>query len=186
MTNMIVVSSNTAWIELQKQVGDGKTGDSGRKAVGLFTKKMGYKNIRGFQGWYQERVHGNELNVLALSQFLFDTYHNRYPGAEILWKLMYACKTGTNKGNYYMPKDITIGGKTGTYHGPNTSPRTVKWETIKARNHVMIFNMGGRQYGLCILSNRGNDRDLAILAGGLVREYVKEAFNCSDPSGRDR
>ena len=180
MTKMIVVSSNTAWIELQKQAGDGKSGDSGRKAVGQFTKKMGYENIRGFQGWWRERIHGNELNTFELSKFLFDTYHNRYPGAEILWKLMHACKTGTNKGNYYMPKGVYIGGKTGTYHGPNTSPRTMAGETIMARNHVMIFNMGGRQYGLSILSNRVNDREVAILAGGLVREYIsgKGSLKC--------
>ncbi|MCP4667942.1 MAG: serine hydrolase [Deltaproteobacteria bacterium] len=181
MTQMIVVSSNTAWLELQKQAGDGESDDSGREAVDRFTRKMGYENIRGFQGWWRESMHGNELNALALSRFLFDTYHNTYPGAEILWKLMYACKTGTNKGNYYMPKGVYIGGKTGTYHGPNTSPRTMAWETIMARNHVMIFNMGGRQYGLSILSNRGKDRDVAILAGGLVREYIgeKAGFGCS-------
>lgn len=180
MTKMIVVSSNTAWIELQKQAGDGKSSDSGRKAVDQFTKKMGYENTRGFQGWWRERIHGNELNTFELSKFLFDTYHNRYPGAEILWKLMHACKTGTNKGNYYMPKGVYIGGKTGTYHGPNTSPRTIDCDTVMARNHVMIFNMGGRQYGLSILSNRGNDREVAILAGGLVREYISErgSFKC--------
>ncbi len=180
MTKMIVVSDNTAWKALQKQVGDGKSGDSGPKAIDEFTKKMGYKKTRGFRGWRRGKIHGNELNAFELSKFLFHTYHNRYPGAEILWKLMYACKTGTNKGNYYMPKGVSIGGKTGTYDGPNTSPRTIAWQTIMARNHVMIFNMGGRQYGLSILSNRGKDRDVSILAGGLVREYIikKESLRC--------
>ena len=180
MAKMIVVSSNVAWIELQKQVGDGKSSDSGREAVEKFTSKMGYKNTRGYQGWWRERIHGNELNTFELSKFLFDTYHKRYPGAEILWKLMYACKTGTNKGNYYMPKGVYIGGKTGTYHGPNTSTRTISFETIMAHNHVMVFNMGGRQYGLSILSNRGNDREVAILAGGLVREFIcaKGSLKC--------
>jgi hypothetical protein len=187
MTEMIVKSSNTAWIELQKQAGDGTSADSGREVVDKFTKKMGYKKIRGFQGWWRNRIHGNELNALEVSRFLYDTYHGKYPGAEVLWKLMYACKTGGRKGNYYMPEGVFIGGKTGTYHGPNASPSTIKWESIKAHNHVMIFNIGGIQYGLAILSNRGNSRDVAILAGGLVREYVykKEGLNCRFLSGRD-
>lgn len=172
MSEMIVKSSNTAWIELQKQAGDGISADSGRKVIDQFTRKMGYKNIRAFQGWWQDRIHGNELNAQEVSRFLYDTYHGKYPGAEVLWKLMYACKTGARKGNYYMPKGVFIGGKTGTYHGPNASPRTIKWDAIRAHNHIMIFNIGGTQYGLSILSNRGSDQDVAILAGGLVREFI--------------
>ena len=172
MTKMIVKSNNVAWKELQKQAGDGKSADSGRKVIDQFTKKMGYKNIRAFQGWWRNRIHGNELNAQEVSQFLYDTYHGKYPGAEVLWKLMYACKTGGRKGNYYMPKGVFIGGKTGTYHGPNASPSTIKWDYIRAHNHVMIFNIDGTQYGLTILSNRGNDMDVAIMAGGLVREFI--------------
>jgi hypothetical protein len=52
----------------------------------------------------------------------------------------------------------------------------------------MIFNIGGTQYGLSILSNRGNDRDVAIMAGGLVREFVykKERVRCRPLTGRTK
>jgi hypothetical protein len=176
MTNMIVRSSNPAWKELQRQVGETGTDDGGRQAVHAFIQKMGYENLRGFQGWMRQkdgrRLHGNELNSLAVARFLYDTYHNRYPGAEILWKIMHACRTGRKKINKYTPKNIYIAGKTGTYHGPNESKSTIRQNTIKARNHVTVFNINGKYYSLTILSNTGRDEDVAVLGGGLMREYL--------------
>ena len=172
MIRMIAVSSNPAWKELQRQAGDGISDDSGRKAVEEFTRHMGYGRIRAFQGWFRNEIHGNEVNAAAFSKLLYDTYHNRYPGAEILWKLMHTCRTGAKKGNLFMPGELYIGGKTGTYHGTNTSPKTMDFPEIRAHNHVMTFNWKGSQYGLAILSNRGNDGDVAVLAGGLVREFL--------------
>lgn len=171
MTRMIAVSSNSAWKTLQQMAGNGSA-DAGREAVDAFTSKMGYGPIRGFQGWLREEVHGNELNAEALVHFLYDTYHNRYPGAEILWKLLYSCRTGNSKGGWYMPHSLYLGGKTGTYSGPNVSPETVPWPDIRARNHMLTFRSKGRQYALVILSNRGENKDVAVLAGGLIREYL--------------
>lgn len=176
MTNMIVRSSNPAWKELQRQAGTNGTDDSGRQAVHAFIKKMGYENLRAFQGWMIRqdgtRLHGNELNSLAVAQFLFDTYHNRYPGAEILWKIMHATRTGRKKINKYTPKNIYIAGKTGTYHGPNESKSTIRYNAIKARNHATVFNINGKYYSLTILSNTGRDEDVAVLGGGLMREFL--------------
>jgi len=176
MTRMIVRSDNHAWKELQRQAGTNGTDDSGRQAVHAFTKKMGYENLRAFQGWMirqdGSRLHGNELNSLAVTQFLFDTCHNRYPGAEILWKIMHATRTGRKKINKYTPKAIYIAGKTGTYHGPNESKATIKHAAIKASNHVTILNIKGKHYSLTILSNTGRDEDVAVLGGGLMREYL--------------
>ncbi len=55
MVRMIVVSSNSAWKELQRQAGDDGTNDSGRAAVDAFTRSMGYFNTRGFQGWWRQK-----------------------------------------------------------------------------------------------------------------------------------
>ena len=176
MTRMIVRSDNPAWKELQRQVGTNGTDDSGRQAVHAFAAKMGYENLRPFQGWMTRkdgsRVHGNELNSMAVAQFLSDTYHNRYPGAEILWKIMHATRTGNKKINKYTPKEIYIAGKTGTYHGPNESRDTIKHAAIKARNHITVFNIDDRDYSLTIFSNSGRDEDVAVLGGGLMREYL--------------
>ncbi len=98
MVRMIVVSSNSAWKELQRQVGDDGTDDAGRAAVHAFAQSMGYFNTRGFQGWWRKkdgtRIHGNELNSLELAKFVYDTYNGLYEGAEVLWHIMQATATG--------------------------------------------------------------------------------------------
>lgn len=176
MVRMIVRSNNHAWKELQRQAGTDGTDDSGREAVDSFAREMGYDNLRCFQGWLKTKdgtkVHGNELNCSDVDKFLYDTYHEKYEGAETLWKIMHATRTGKKKINKYTPQNIYIAGKTGTYHGPNESPETIRLKTLKARNHVVMLNVNGRYYGLSIFCNTGRDEDVAILGGGLMREFL--------------
>ncbi len=185
LVRMIVVSDNRAWKELQRQAGDDGSNDSGREAVDEFVQGMGYADIKGFQGWMRKkdgtRIHGNELNALQLSNFLYDTYQRNYDGAELLWKIMHATRTGRSKIDKYTPSDVYIGGKTGSYHGANASPETILHTSIKARNHAAVLQIGEKYYGLSILANTGSDEDVAILGGGLIREYlgVGERIDCS-------
>ena len=176
LVKMIVISDNRTWKELQRQAGDDGTNDSGREAVDEFVRGIGYRDTKGFQGWLRKkdgtRIHGNELNALDLSKFLYDTYQGNYEGAEVLWKIMHATRTGRRKIDKYTPSHVYIGGKTGTYDGPNASPDTVKHKTIRARNHVAILKVNDKYYGLSILSNTGRNEDVAILGGGLIREYL--------------
>jgi hypothetical protein len=175
LVKMIVVSSNPAWIDLQKQAGDGN-GNSGRKAVYAFTQKMGYRKIKGFQGWLKtnngSKIHGNELNTAEVSRFLYDTYQRKYPGADVLWKIMQATRTGKGKIDRFTPSNVFLGGKTGTYSGPNESRDTIKFATIKSRNHAALLLTERGHFGMSILSNRGSSGDVAVLAGGLMREYL--------------
>ena len=176
LVKMIVVSNNRAWKELQRQTGNDGSDDSGRAAIDNFVQKMGYADIKAFQGWMKEkdgtRIHGNELNARQLANFLYDTYQRNYAGAEVLWKVMHATRTGRRKIDKYTPSDVFIGGKTGTYHGPNVSPKTIRLPTIRAQNHAAVLNINGRYYGLSILTNTGSDEAVAILGGGLMREYL--------------
>jgi hypothetical protein len=184
LVRMIVVSDNHAWKELQRQVGDDGSNDSGREAIDEFVQQMGYTKIKGFQGWLRKedgtRIHGNELNALQLSSFLYDTYQRNYEGAEVLWKVMHATRTGKSKIDKYTPSTVYIGGKTGTYHGPNVSPETIQQPTIKARNHAAVLKIDDRYYGLSIFTNTGSNEDVAILGGGLMREHlgVGEGIDC--------
>jgi len=176
MAKMVVRSDNYAWRELQRQAGKDGTDNGGREAVDNFSRRMRYTNMRCFQGWLKKKdgtkKHGNELNCIDVAQFLYDTYHGKYKGAEILWKIMHATRTGKKKINKYTPENIYIAGKTGTYHGVNESPKTLHLKTLKARNHVVLLNVRGKYYGLSILSNTGKDEDVAILGGGLMREFI--------------
>lgn len=170
MAEMLVVSSNSAWTNLQSQIGEGSA-DKGRERIFDFTQRMGYPLTRGWQGYWGS-VHGNELVPDEAVETLYDIYRNRFPGAEVLWKLMHTCRTGSSRGRKYIPSSIYVGGKTGTYDGPTENPETGATYNVAIRNHLLIFHVGGRQYGLAVLANSGSDESAALLAGGLLREYA--------------
>lgn len=169
MANMLVVSSNEAWTNLQAQIGDGNS-DKGRETIHGFTQRMGYIQTRGYQG-YWGKTHGNELVPDEAVEMLYDTYRGAYPGAITLWKLMHTCRTGASRGLKYIPSNIYVGGKTGTYDGPTENPATGASYNVAIRNHLLVFYANGRQYGLAILSNSGSDESAALLAGGLIRDF---------------
>lgn len=168
MADMLVVSSNTAWTELQSQIGDGNA-DRGREGIYNFTQSMGYLDTRGWQGAWGTR-HGNELTASDLAELMHDTYKGIYHGAEILWKIMHTCRTGSNRGRKYFPSHIVVGAKTGTYDGPTEIDGVGM--SVSVRNHLMVFNLNHREYGLAMLADTGSDETTAALAGGLAREYL--------------
>jgi hypothetical protein len=178
IADMLVISSNTAWTDLQSQIGDGDS-NKGRERILDFTQRMGYQRTRGFQGSLNN-MHGNELTALETAEYLHDTYKDKYPGAEVLWKLMHTCRTGSNRGLKYIPSNIYVGGKTGTYDGPTIDPETGKSQNpngsaykVAVRNHMMVFYIDGVQYALTVLADTGSDESAALLAGGLIREYAQ-------------
>ena len=168
MTEMIVVSSNTAWSALQTEIGDGNFG-RGMEPNFNFTQRMGYVRTRGWSGTWNG-LHGNELTAKELVEFLYDTYHGRYPGAAIVWKIMHTGRTGGQRAKKYIPADIFVGGKTGTYDGQ--SPMSEGPTNVRVRHQVIVFNIHGREYGLAILAGTGSEETAALLAGGLIREYT--------------
>lgn len=170
MANMLVVSSNEAWVELQSEIGNGNA-NTGRSIIQAFTDRMGYTRTRGFQG-YWGNIHGNELTASDLVKYLEDIYKGDFVGAEALWKFMHTCRTGAERGRKYLPTSLIVGGKTGTYDGSTVDPDTGKAINVAIRNHVLVFNYEGRQYGLAILADTGSDETAALLAGGLFREYT--------------
>lgn len=176
LVRMIVVSSNSAWLKLQRMTGEKVSDYDGRVAVQAFVTRMGYPKTQGFQGWIKHqdgtRIHGNELNAIELAQFLRDTYMREYPGADVLWEVMKATRTGSSKINKYTPADLHIGGKTGTYSGPNASPATIQHATIGARNHAAVLFTERGVFGISVLSNTSENEDVAVLGGGLMREYL--------------
>ena len=173
--------------------------DRGRAALIGFTERMGYRDTRGWQGDLmvqneavplarlkgevksrtvlgvdESYIHGNELTAADTAKYLYDTYTARYPGAEYAWKMMYTCQTGEKKGNKYIPKTIYVGGKTGTF--PNGGPAMSEVNGVKkkvsVRNHALTFHYNGTQYGLVVLTDLGKNEPAAVLAGGLIREFL--------------
>lgn len=171
MAAMLSVSSNKArdaiaWNEIG---GGSKT--KGAELIQAFTQRMGYKRTRAYGGQLHGE-HGNELSALETAEYFYDVYQGRFPGAEYVWKLMHTCSTGANRARTYLPKDLYIGGKTGTYSGPTEDPETGRSITVRVKHHSIVFNYGGRQYALTIFANTGEEETTAILAGGLLREHI--------------
>lgn len=176
MADMLVVSSNAAWTDLQALIGEGNS-NLGRERIHRFTQSMGYARTRGFQGYWGD-LHGNELTALESAEFLFDTYQARYAGAETLWKLMHTVRTGAQRGFRYIPSSVFVGGKTGTYDGTTVDPETGSDKNkdgsaykVAVRNHLLVFFMNGNQYAITVLADSASDDSAALLVGGLIREY---------------
>lgn len=168
MSEMLVVSSNEAWVSLQKQIGDGDS-NRGRKYIHEFTQRMGYEKTKGFQGSWGS-LHGNELVASELVELLHDLYWDRIVGGSFEWKLMHTCRTGVSRGRKYLPVSLVVGGKTGTYDGPTELDG--KAVRVRVRNHILVLSHKGKQYGMAILADTGSDESSALMAGGLFRKHI--------------
>lgn len=168
LMNMIVESNNSSWGELQKRAGGGVT--SGMKEVDRFLKKdLGIEQSTGFRGDLGDR-HGNEISTSDLSSFMQKTFNGDYPGSQDLLKTMYLSRTGSKRGKKYFPSNMIVGGKTGTYKGATRlEGRGIQ---SKSNHHTMIFEQGGKSYSLSVLSDPGDDETVAILTGGVIRDYL--------------
>jgi beta-lactamase class A len=142
---LITRSDNSVWTPLEDKAG-------GANGVQAFVDEMGYENTIGY------RRSGNQINALELSDFLYDVHHQRFAGAEGLYKLMSACRTGSTRARKYLPSQVVMGGKTGSWK---------QWA------HDMRFlEIDGRRYAVIVLSEAGDSEKVAVMFGGLVREYL--------------
>lgn len=133
----------------------------GTERINRFTEMLGLPNLR------VSRYGGNEVNALELSEFYYYVLHNRFAGAEVIYKLSSACETGPNKGRKYMPEYLYLGGKTGFWQGFNHDSR--------------FFNYNNRWYAIVVLTTDYTPSEqLAIVFGGLFREYVSQTISQED------
>ena len=138
-------SDNSAWTPLEKLAG----GNDGMRA---FVEAMGYEKT------VAHRNSGNQLSALELAEFLYDMHHRRFAGADALYKLMSGCRTGATRARKYVPASVVMGGKTGSWRN---------WV------HDMRFvEVGSKRYAIVVLSTGGSSENVALMFGGLVREYV--------------
>lgn len=188
MKSMIIQSSNAAWSELQTVLGDGSW-QLGQRRNLIFTQKIGLHSTRGFSGTIAASalgdelktlkgneqtaaggIHGNELTARETTELVYDIVRGKFAGAEILRKIMSAYRTGSAKGNKYVPSDIAVGGKTGTYGGE--SIELGKAVNVNVRNTALFFKgRNGKRFGITVLANTGADETSALIVGGLIRKY---------------
>jgi len=145
--------NNPAWDEMQEAAG-------GAEGVNQFTKAMGYEKMRA------ARNGGNSINAIEMTQFYYDVLHGKFKGAEPLFKVSMACNTGGDRARKYAPKNVYQGGKTGTYNESNHDTRYLRVE--------------GKWYSTVVLTTLGKDENVAVMHGGLLREYILGTFNLDE------
>ena len=92
---------------------------------------------------------------------------------------MHTCRTGGSKADKYLPGDLYLGGKTGTYSGTTVHPETGASKNpdgspfrVNVRHQVVVFKHNGTQYGMALLTNKASNEDVALLAGGLFHKHI--------------
>jgi hypothetical protein len=96
-----------------------------------------------------------------MCKFWSDTYNNKYEGSNTILKITNSVQTSSNKSLPYLPQDVFVGGKTGTYAQYNHDS---VW--IKGDNGV---------FSITILSDGSiNSDNLGQMFGGLYDEYCTQ------------
>jgi len=144
---LLVKSNNDVWTPLQNLAG-------GANAVNDWSKKMGYtmQSARGM---------GNNANAVDMCKFWSDVCHNRFDGAEVIFRVTSSCQTSASKSRKYLPTSLFIGSKTGTYESSN---HDTGW-----------LNVGGNFYSISVLTELGSagTDTIASIFRGLYDEYIK-------------
>ena len=151
--HLLVNSDNDPyWNDMQTLAG-------GQDGVNEFTKSMGYPIMKA------ARNGGNAVNAMEMSQFYFDVLHNKFQGAEVVFKVALSCNTSASRAAKYLPSDVFLGGKTGT------------WEESNHDTKFMRYN--GHWYAIVVLTELGSSENVAILHGGLFREFISKELSSS-------
>jgi len=152
LQKLLVNSNNEMWPPIQKLAGGGDS-------VNEWSNRMGWDNMK-------PSTNSRLINAKGMSYFWRDTLNKKYKGAEIIETLSYGCETGTYRIRKYLPKEIKVGHKTGTM---------VTQATQLARNDSgWIITLDGRRIGITVLTQyfgKSGEEKIAIMAGGLYREY---------------
>jgi len=145
--------NNPYWDRLEDAAG-------GRAGMEEFAREMGYD-----VGPWRRSADGdgnNQLNPVAMTQLLYDLHHDRIPGGRSLLTLMAASRTGLSRAQRYTPTDFHIGGKTGSFEDTGTN------------NELRYVDVDGHLYAIAVFTELGwkAHEDVAVVFGGLLREYV--------------
>jgi hypothetical protein len=151
------------------------------KRIQSFLFRHGYRKTRG--GRISIGAGDSVLTARELARYLFDVQQEKISASFLQMKLMATCSTSDHKGNRYIPDTIFGGGKTGT------------WQNLA--HDMRWYEVNGTRYGISVLTQLSQKNSLvvtpcgenslynetvAILHGGLLREYILEEPGVSEPS----
>ena len=146
LIKLLVKSNNDVWTPLQNKAG-------GADAVNAWAAKRGY-------GMQPARTKGNNANAIGMCEFYKDVCKNEFKGAEVIFKVSNSCQTSASRSRKYMPSNVFMGGKTGTYQSSN--------------HDCCWISKDGKLYSICVLTELGGAGSEAIaqMFRGLYNEYI--------------
>ena len=140
---------NNVWANVTNLAG-------GVAGVNAFNAKMGY-TMRSARP-------PNNVSALDMCYFFRDVIRNRFKGAEFIYKLTASCGTSNGRGKKCMPKDVIVGGKTGTVDGKN-------------HNCCWIKTNDNKFYAISVLTSGFSESKIAAnivaqMFRGLYNDYI--------------
>lgn len=152
MMKLLIESDNSVWNDIQSLAG-------GPTKVNEWAESMGY-NMKPSRNI-------NQINAVGMCKFWSDTYNNKYEGSNTILKITNSVQTSSNKSLPYLPQDVFVGGKTGTFFQ----------ESSKIfYNHDSVWIKGNNGvFSITILSDGSiSFDDLGQMFGGLYYEYCTQ------------
>ena len=150
---LLVKSDNNVWTYLQDLAG-------GKDAVNNWDKKMGYK-------MQSARTGGNSANAIDMCKFFNDVIRNNFKGAETIFKITSSCGTDSGRGRKCMPKEVFMGGKTGTFAREDKS--------VDVNHDCCWVRNGDKFYSISVLTDQlgsSGNNVIAQMFRGLYNEYA--------------
>jgi len=142
---LLVNSDNAVWDYIGKLAG-------GDQAVNSWAKSLGFTMNPARRG-------GNTCNAHDLSLFWNAICRNQIAGSENIFKISSSCKTDASRARKFMPKNVYMGGKTGSWSNYN-------------HDTCWVFN-GSGLYAISVLTEYGGGgtKVIANLFRGLYDKY---------------
>ena len=144
LKKFLVKSDNGVWNKFTKLAG-------GAKRVNDWAKK--------WSGIEPGRISGgNKINATGMCRFWCDVLNNRFTGAKTIQEITAGCATSNSRSRAYTPKNCAIGGKTGLYQQ-------------NMHDSAWIITPSGRRFCITVLTEKSSTYIVAVMFGGLLREY---------------
>ena len=108
------------------------------------------------------------MTAQGSAELMKDIFLEKLPGSEMIKGAMITCHTGGNRVEKYLPQDVVVASKTGSWG--NKTGSWGKWNAEMS----MIFLPDGRKYILTAFVSGGSNRAerIAALAGGLFQYEI--------------
>ncbi len=163
MLNMIAGSDNKSWGEIRAMIDGVKSANknTGHAKVGKYFNQPHMRK-------YGLSRNGKNMTAQGSAELMKDIFLEKLPGSEMIKGAMITCHTGGNRVEKYLPQDVVVASKTGSW-GNKTGSRG-KWNAEMS----MIFLPDGRKYILTAFVSGGSNRAerIAALAGGLFQYEI--------------